>query len=262
MQTKQISRQFKTLYKDLHSCLELLHTNNVLKPEFESFLIEPITARLKCSAVPVQQSLAHIGLYSDEINNDRLKYNLLLDALWRMIANKESLAKGTAILPYRHFTIPEKVEVFFRYVEDIVDTAYKKRLTMKVLTGHYAMGDIVVSLNEGAIFHILKHIGYSGSNKYPLPVYPLELCGLIGKLDIDVVSGSVRIKDVVDDNSIVQYNRDTSINFRLGNKLCPDEAGKFCINCNKVYCRCHASYKSGLFMWNVDINDPDLHFIL
>lgn len=260
MQTKTISRQFKTLYKDLHSCLELLYRNNRIQPDHERFLIEPITRRLNCSDLPVRQSLAHLDLNQE--GSIRNKYRLFLDALWRMLANKDALAHGTAVLPYRKFTIPEQVEVFFTSVYPD-DGDGRRHVVMKVLTGHYAMDLLTFNLTEGSIFHILRNIGYSGSNKYPMPAYPEELRGLFGKLDIDVDNGTTRIKDVVKDDTIVQYNRENSIGFRLGNKLCPEEIGRICMNCDRNFTACRASMQSSEFMWNIHSDEvEDLNFIM
>lgn len=261
MQTKTISRQFKTLYKDLHAYLELVHTNNRLQPEHQQFLVSAISRRLNCDDLPVRQSLAHLDL--DQEGSIRNKYRLLLDTLWRMLANKDALVHGTAVLPYRKFTIPEQVEVFFSSVFPDFDRDGKRHVVFKVLTGHYAMEPLPFNLTEGSIFHILRNIGYSGSNKYPMPAYPEELRGLFGKLDIDVDNGTTRIKDVVKDDTIVQYNRENSISYRLGNKLCPEEVGRMCMNCEHSFGTCRASMQSSEFMWNVHSDEvEDLNFIM
>lgn len=248
-------RRSMCFYKSLiYSYKDLLEQYNFISETFAPAFYLNWSERFSTTPAAVQQSMDHIGIFSAETNLDKNKYTMFLDTIWRMLANKEVLKQGTAVLPYRRFTIPEQVEVWFNQIEHIANTQ-RFKLKMRVLTGHFASGNLTLEVSEGAIFHMFRHLGYSGTNKYPTPLGPEDILGIYGKLDLTVVDGNVRIQDIVDDSSIVNYNRKNIISYRVGNLLCPQEVGRICCACNECSDVCKASYHIRSFQYWCDDND-------
>ena len=239
MKYNQVKRDTNRVLNKIRGYLEVIERNGYLNINYAPVLNTFLSEVFKCAPLQISQSLLHLDLYDAENPNSN-RANDLRRAIWRLAANKDLLQQGMSVPYYSKFTADEEI-IEVRFTSCVA--AKQGRLDVKAIciTGHFAPNVIKFNLTEGSVQRILRNIGYN-NRQYPLPTVYNSLNGLYARLHVKLDENNVlRLKDVIEDDTLTQYNRKNIIKYRCGNTVCPHFAGKLCSECDYTRHTCVAA---------------------
>lgn len=231
MKYPQIRRQIDKL-KEATSGYFAVYRDSVIPVEALVKLANRFAQNLHCDAGVVRNSLQYL---IDTPFTEKVSGILY----WRLIANKDSLVAGNALPYYSRLDRSCQEEIQF---EKVTPRANNFFVTFRVMTGHFAGGSLSQLFSLKALNRMLYLMGYN-SRKY---VIPNPISGTVGLFALAQLAPNPDrpIVDIIENTSIIQYNRSNIIQYRLKLKNCYDQCatpGRRCENCPKTPDQCKAS---------------------
>lgn len=165
---------------------------------------------------------------------------LVESTVWRLCANSDNLSQDIPALFYSKFNFSAKEEIRFESIKPVKD---KYVTGVRVLTGHYAPGELSFKFTRREVERILYRCGYTGG-KYVAGRLEDCLPGLISLAHLASFAECPRIlKKILESDDIVAFNRRNIIGYRVHARECPHGYHGRCRECPLSVEDCLASYK-------------------